>query len=107
MYKIEIKNAVVKDNGYGMKVNDKPLEEIISTLLGSYVKTKDAEYRATYKSNLSEFYSNSCDVTVIINPHPICEYLEDEETIYHSLQTMEDDKCEQFDQKCKTPDTEE
>ena len=103
MYKIEIKNAQVSDNGYGLYVNGKSLSDIISTLLGTKVGTKTA----FVDNGLDDFYSNSCDITVTIKPHHVSEYFEDEEVSYNDLQAMEDIKYEQFEQKCKTPDTEE
>ena len=108
MYKIEFKNAIVRDDGYGLEVNNKPLSKIISTLLGSYVKTEEGEKRATYSSDrLPEFYSNSCDITIIINPHYATEYLETDEQDYVSVKEMEADRLEQFNKKNKETDTEE
>lgn len=108
MYKIEFKNAVVRDDGYGLEVNNKPLTKILSTLLGSYVKTETGEKRATFKSdNLKEFYSNSCNVTVIIEPHPTTEWLEADECHFNSIEELEDFSCEQFNEKNKETDTEE
>lgn len=109
MYKIEFKNAVVRDDGYGMEVNNKPLSKIISTLLGSYVKTKEGEEIRAYTTGAktSEFYSNSCNVTVIIEPQPTTEYFEDECYEYDSITALEDFKNEQFNKKNKETDTEE
>ena len=35
MLKLEFQNAVARDSGYGLEVNGKSLEEIISTALGT------------------------------------------------------------------------
>ena len=64
MLKISFTNAEVSDHGFGLEVNGKSLEDIISTALGTKLKGKGG-----YGSGLPSFTSNSCDVTVIINPH--------------------------------------
>ena len=64
MLKISFTNAEVSDHGYGLEVNGKSLEDIISTALGTKVKGNGG-----YGSGLPSFRSNSCDVTVTINPH--------------------------------------
>ena len=64
MLKISFTNAEVSDHGYGLEVNGKSLEDIISTALGTKVKGNGG-----YGSGLPSFSSNSCDVTVTINPH--------------------------------------
>lgn len=64
MLKISFTNAEVSDHGYGLEVNGKSLEDIISTALGTKLKGNGG-----YGSGLPSFNSNSCDVTVIINPH--------------------------------------
>lgn len=64
MLKISFTNAEVSDHGYGLEVNGKSLEDIISTALGTKVKGNGG-----YGSGLPSFTSNSCDVTVTINPH--------------------------------------
>lgn len=66
MLKISFTNAEVSDHGYGLEVNGKSLEDIISTALGTKLKGNGG-----YGSGLPSFNSNSCDVTVIINPHTI------------------------------------
>lgn len=60
MLKISFTNAEVSDHGYGLEVNGKSLEDIISTALGTKVKGNGG-----YGSGLPSFTSNSCDVTVI------------------------------------------
>ena len=64
MLKISFTNAEVSDHGYGLEVNGKSLEDIISTALGTKLKGNGG-----YGSGLPSFSSNSCDVTVTINPH--------------------------------------
>ena len=103
MYKIEIKNASVRDIGYGLDVNGKPLSEIISTLLG----TKAGEKLASRNEELDMFSHNSCDITVIIEPHPTDVRIEDEETIYNNVENLEADRLEQFNKKNQKTDTEE
>ena len=63
MLKISFTNAEVSDHGYGLEVNGKSLEDIISTALGTKLKGNGG-----YGSGLPSFSSNSCDVTVTINP---------------------------------------
>lgn len=60
--RIDFTNAVVEDDGYGVEVNGRSLEAIISTALGTRLGDKGG-----YSSGLSKFKANSCDVTVIIN----------------------------------------
>ena len=103
MYKIEIKNASVKDMGYGLDVNGKPLNEIISTLLG----TKVGDTIAWSSKKLEAFSHNSCDITVIIEPHPTEVHLEEDRFDYESVKEMEDFKREQFNKKNQKTDAEE
>lgn len=41
MLKLEIKGAEVHDNGYGLEINGRSLEDIISIALGTKVRGKD------------------------------------------------------------------
>lgn len=91
MIKLEFNNAKVSDNGFGLKVNGKYLEEIISTALGTRV---DSNYGAG--DGLNEFKSNCCNVTVIIDPQPVTTHIEDNVYEYASVEDMEADKREQF-----------
>lgn len=89
MLKISFTNAEVSDHGYGLEVNGKSLEDIISTALGTKVKGNGG-----YGSGLPSFSSNSCDVTVAINPHDKeCE-IETEDNVWHSVEEMEAEKSE-------------
>ena len=59
------------------------------------------------RSGLPSFTSNSCDVTVIINPHnSVCE-IETEEEVWHSVAEMEAEKSEQFQKENAEADPEE
>lgn len=91
MLKISFTNAEVSDHGYGLEVNGKSLEDIISTALGTKLK------------------ANSCDVTVTITPHPteslICTGKGDE--LFHSVKEMEECKSEQFQKENAEADPEE
>lgn len=102
MLKISFTNAVVEDGGYGLEVNDKSLKDIISTALGTKLKNKGG-----YGSGLPNFKSNSCDVTIIINPHnSVCE-IETEDDVWHSVAEMEAEKSEQFQKENAEADPEE
>lgn len=97
MVKLQFTNAVVYDDGYGLTVNGKQLSDIISTALGVSVAGVYG-----YNSGLPPFSSNSCNVTVIIEPHPTSEYIETDETIWNSVEELEEDMHEQFNQKTAT-----
>lgn len=101
MLKISFTNASVEDTGYGIKVNGKELDNIISTALGTRVGNKRG-----YGSGLPIFQSNSCDVTVIINPHPTEVLIEDGEDTYESVEDMEEAKYE-YNEKFEKTDPEE
>ena len=103
MLKLEFLNAVVSDSGYGMEVNGKSLESIISTALG----VKAGEKRAGYGSNVKSFSSNCCNVTVIIDPQPVTATIADDEGSWDSVEEMEEDMCEQFEKKIAEADPEE
>ena len=103
MLKLEFLNAVVSDSGYGMEVNGKSLESIISTALG----VKAGEKRAGYGSNVKSFSSNCCNVTVIIDPQPVTATITDDEGSWDSVEEMEEDMCEQFEKKIAEADPEE
>ena len=102
MLKINFVNAEVSDHGYGLEVNGKSLEDIISTALGTKVKGNGG-----YGSGLPSFSSNSCDVMVIINPHEsVCEIETDDEAWY-SVAEMEAEKSEQYQKENAKADPEE
>ena len=102
MLKISFTNAEVSDHGYGLEVNGKFLEDIISTALGTKVNGNGG-----YGSGLPSFSSNSCDVMVIINPHDKeCE-IETEDEVWHSVAEMEADRSEQFQKENAKADPEE
>ena len=94
MLKIQFTNARAEDDGYGLTVNGKELDKIISTALGTRVGGK-----AGYGSGLPKFKSNCCNITVIIDPQPNTTKIEDDEGIWHSVEDMEEDMCEQFQEK--------
>lgn len=102
MLKLEFKNAVVRDNGYIMEVNGKSLDDIISTALG----TKVGDIRG-YRSSIPEFRSNCCNVTIIIDPQPVTEFIEDDYCIYESVKEMEACKIGKFKQENEKTDPEE
>lgn len=89
MAKIIFENAVVSDNGYGLEVNGKSLEEIISMALGTKAGSAVAGYSKS-ENGLKPFYSNSCNVTVIIEPNPnICVIENLSEVEYESVEELE------------------
>lgn len=102
MYKMEFKNAVVRDDGFGLEIDGKRLEEMISIMLGTRVKSVKK-----YDSNLPHFRSNNCDVTVIINPTPSITKIETDETIFDNFEEMEDYLDEQYQQKATEAEKEE
>ena len=58
MLKISFTNAEVSDHGYGLEVNGKSLEDIISTALGTKLKGKPMRfYHSLY---FSPRYINLC-----------------------------------------------
>lgn len=100
--KITFTNAVVEDHGYGLNVNGKDLDDIISTALGTKVDGKGG-----YSSGLPSFFSNCCDVEITITPHPTeCNICTDS-GVWHSVEDMEAEKREQYKQETKEADPEE
>lgn len=100
--RIDFTNAVVEDNGYGVEVNGRSLEAIISTALGTRLGDKGG-----YSSGLPKFKANSCDVTVIITPHPTECTINTNSGIWHSVKEMEAEKSEQFQKENAEADPEE
>lgn len=94
MLKISFTNAEVEDSGYGLKVNGNDLDGIISTALGTKVGG-----RRGYGSGLPSFESNSCDVTIIINPHTQEVLIEDDKWVYSSVEDLEEDKANELYKK--------
>ena len=94
MVKIQLNNVEVEDNGYGLRVNGRDLDDYISTALGTKVSTKYG-----YGSTLPSFRSNSCDVLVVISPHPVTEVIETDEECWESFKEMEDRRREQYAEK--------
>lgn len=91
MLKLEFQNAVAEDHGYGLEVNGKSLEEIISTALGTRAGGKSG-----YNSGLPSFKSNCCDIIVIIDPKPVTVNIEDDSTVWESVKELEEDRIEQY-----------
>lgn len=102
MLKLEFQNAVVKDDGYGLKVNGKELNQIISTALGTRVGNT-----CGYGSGLPQFKSTCCNVTIIIDPKPVTTNIETDEDVWNSVEELEEEKREQFEKKNEKTDPEE
>lgn len=100
--RIDFTNAVVEDDGYGVEVNGRSLEAIISTALGTRLGDKGG-----YSSRLPRFKANSCDVTVIITPHPTKCTINTNSGVWHSVKEMEAEKSEQFQKENAEADPEE
>lgn len=100
--RIDFTNAVVEDDGYGVEVNGRSLEAIISTALGTRLGD-----RGGYSSGLPKFKANSCDVTVIITPHPTECTINTTNGVWHSVKEMEAEKSEQFQKENAEADPEE
>lgn len=100
--RIDFTNAVVEDDGYGVEVNGRSLEAIISTALGTRLGDKGG-----YSSGLPKFKANSCDVTVIITPHPVECTINTNSGVWHSVKEMEAEKSEQFQKENAETDPEE
>lgn len=100
--RIDFTNAVVEDDGYGVEVNGRSLEAIISTALGTRLGDK-----GVYSSGLPRFKANSCDVTVIITPHPTECTINTNSGVWHSVKEMEAEKSEQFQKENAEADPEE
>lgn len=100
--RIDFTNAVVEDDGYGVEVNGRSLEAIISTALGTRLGDKGG-----YSSGLPRFKANSCDVTVIITPHPTECTINTNSRVWHSVKEMEAEKSEQFQKENAEADPEE
>lgn len=102
MLKLEFKNATAEDHGYGLNVNGKSLESIISTALGTKV---DGAYGRNYR--LPVFSSNCCNITVIIDPQPVTTCIEDDRYVWSSVEELEEQLYEQFKKKDEKADPEE
>lgn len=100
--RIDFTNAVVEDDGYGVEVNGRSLEAIISTALGTRLGDKGG-----YSSGLPSFKANSCDVTVIITPHPTECTINTNSGVWHSVKEMEAEKSEQFQKENAEADPKE
>lgn len=100
--RIDFTNAVVEDDGYGVEVNGRSLEAIISTALGTRLGDKGG-----YSSGLPRFKANSCDVTVIITPHPTECTINTNSGVWHSVKEMEAEKNEQFQKENAEADPKE
>lgn len=94
MLKIEFTHAEVRDSGFGLEVNGKSLEDIISEALGT--KAPNVSYG---DPRLKEFRSNSCDVSVLIYPHDKTTHIEDDTTVYRSVEALEEDLNGKFSTK--------
>lgn len=91
MLKLVFTHAEVRDSGFGLEVNGKSLEDIISEALGT--KVKGLNYN---DPKLKKFNSNSCDITVLICPHDKETLIETDEEVFHSVEEMEEDFSERF-----------
>lgn len=93
MIKIEINRAEVSDTGYGLKVNDHYLEDIITLALGA---------------KKTPFKNNCCDITVTINPMPKTAYSIDtgDGGIYQNVDALKEDKDERVNSQNEETTTE-
>ncbi len=96
MAKITFQNAVVTDNGYGVEVNGKSLESIISVMLGTKAGDKAVGY-GKGDGFLNPFHCNSCNVTVIIEPNPTTCVIEKVNGVeYSSVEELEREVTEAY-----------
>lgn len=100
MLKIQFTNAVVADHGYGLTVNGKSLEDIISTALGTKVGNNSG-----HGSMLPSFQHNCCNITVIIDPQRVKETITSGEDTWHSVKDMEEEKREQYNEAIKATES--
>lgn len=91
MLKLVFTHAEVRDSGFGLEVNGKSLEDIISEALGT--KAEGLNYN---DPKLKKFSSNSCDITVMICPHDKETLIKTDKEVFHSLKELEDDRRERF-----------
>lgn len=91
MLKLVFTHAEVRDSGFGLEVNGKSLEYIISEALGT--KAEGLRYDDPRRKI---FRSNSCDITVMICPHDKETLIETDKEVFHSLKELEDDRYERF-----------
>lgn len=101
MLKLEFMNATAEDHGYGLEVNGKSLEDIISTALGTRVGSNHGK-----REGCTNFSSNCCNIVVIIDPQPVQCAITDDEGTWNSVEEMEEDMREQFKQKNAKADPE-
>lgn len=85
MLKIKFSNAKVEDRGFGLEVNGRTLEEVISEALGT--RAKGVDYN---DPRLKRFEANSCDVTVLIDPHESTTHIETDDSLWNSLEELEE-----------------
>ena len=100
MIEIIFRNAQVRDDGYGLYVNGKDLDKIISTALGTRVGN---DYGIS--SALTSFHSNCCDITITIDPKAVTECIDTGEELWSSVEEMEANKLEQYKQKTETAES--
>lgn len=96
MLKIQFTNAVVEDHGYGLTVNGKSLEDIISTALGTKVGNTSG-----YGSRLPSFQHTCCNITVIIDPQRVKETITVGGDTWYSVKDLEECKREQYQEATK------
>ena len=94
MLKLVFTHAEVRDSGFGLEVNGKSLEDIISEALGT--KAEGLSYN---DPKLKRFISNSCDINVMICPHDKETLIETDDEAFHSVEEMEEDRRERFAEK--------
>jgi hypothetical protein len=94
MLKLTFTNAQVEDHGFGLIVNGRDLDDIISTALGTRVGNIYG-----HNSGLPAFKSNCCNVTVTIEPKPVAESIETDAEVWFSVDDMEKNKREQYKEK--------
>ncbi len=101
MLKLVFTHAEVRDSGFGLEVNGKSLEDIISEALGT--KAKGLDYN---DPRLKTFSSNSCDITVMICPHDKETLIETDDEKFHSVEEMEEDQRERFAEETSKAESE-
>lgn len=99
MIQLNFLNARVKDTGYGLEVNGKPLDEIISVAVGTL---KELPYGSKQRTGES-FRSDLCNVSVTIDDRS----KEITETITISEDGEEEYSLEEFLEGVKNEHTKE
>lgn len=105
MITLSFRNATVEDTGYGLNVNGRALEEILSEAMGTADFSETSPYGGSRRKVVGAFRSNACNISIVIDPQPqestiiVNEAMDNLDNYIQHMRKVNEAKLEQEDKE--------